>query len=145
MKSTFPLALCAVLLGCGGADVATGTGGKSVTVSPKTVILLPGTSQVFYATVGGTIDQTVAWSVVGGSTNGSFTGQSGLYTAPNVPGNYTIVATSNAFPTLADTATVLVTTPISVTVSPKTASLDLGGTQLFTATVSGSPNQAVTS
>jgi hypothetical protein len=117
-----------------------------VAVSPSSVTVSSGSSLQFSATVSGTSNQAVDWSVVEGSTGGSIT-PAGLYTAPTVAGqtSFTIRAASQADPTKFGSATVTVNPPpaISVVVSPATATLTSGDTQQFTATVSGTSNQAV--
>jgi hypothetical protein len=89
----------------------------------------------FTATVTGTTNTAVTWSVVEGTTGGSVT-TGGVYTAPSSAGTYHVRATSSASATSVATATVTVTERIvSVAVSPTTASLTSGGTQQFAATV----------
>ena len=77
-----------------------------VTVSPETANLATLGTQQFTATVTGTSNTAVTWSVVepGG---GSIT-QSGLYTAPGTAGTYHVKATSKADVVKSDTATVTV-------------------------------------
>lgn len=98
-------------LACGGG----GGGGEPaptpivVTVAPTTASLLTGATQTFTATVTGTTNTAVTWSVQeagGGSVNAS-----GLYTAPGTPGTYHVVATSQASATKTASATVTVTAP----------------------------------
>jgi len=112
----------------------------AVTISPKSVTLAEGGKQTFTATVTGTTTTTVTWSATGGSINSK-----GSYTAPNTAGTYTVTATSKANTAVSASATVTVTAPVvTVTISPTSASLVTGGTQQFTATVSGSSNKSVT-
>ncbi|HKX11690.1 MAG TPA: hypothetical protein VJP40_00965 [bacterium] len=85
--------------GCSGSDIPK----IAVQVAPLCVVVPPGTSQQFDATIFvDSVDQgidnaAVTWSVFGGDVNGSITG-TGLYTAPNtVPPpavQVTIIATS---------------------------------------------------
>jgi len=112
----------------------------SVSVTPKTASLQTGQTQAFKATVTGTTNQTVVWSTNGGSMT------AGVYTAPAVAGIYTVTATSTVDTSQSDTATVTVTSApaISVSVTPKTVSLQPGKTQIFTANVTGTSNTAVT-
>lgn len=150
MRSCRPILLAStlllpLLLSCaGGSDVFQAGDGNPVTVSPKVVTLPPGGSQLFQAKVGIVLNQNVTWTVVGGAANGGFTGSTGVYTAPYVPGTYTIVAASEANGSMSDLATVVVNTPLTVSLTPKTASLPPSGTQLFTATVGGTTSQAIT-
>jgi hypothetical protein len=60
-----------------------------------------GASFQFGAYVDGTTNIAVTWSATGGTVSST-----GLYTAGNVPGNYTITATSVADPTKSDTKTI---------------------------------------
>ena len=90
--------------------VANGNGAANVvvTVSPATASVALGQSQQFSATVTGTINQAVAWTVDGGSTFGTVDAN-GLYTAPATlptPASATVRATSAADPTRNATATV---------------------------------------
>src|SRR5207248_1904215 len=97
-------------------------GGVTVAISPRTASVAAGATQQFTATVTGTADAGINWSVTeasGGSVNAV-----GLYPAPS--------------------AAVTVTAPVSVAVSPKTKSVIAGGTIAFSAAVSGSSNTAVT-
>lgn len=140
-----PAALLALLLGCGGGSDLVVTGkGVSVTVDPAVVVLPPGGTQSFSARVGGATNHTVTWAVAGGTGSGSFTGATGVYTAPGVPGEYTIVAASAADPSQSGTATALVASPVTVTVDPRSPLVKPGKSCAFTATVTGSPNKAVT-
>lgn len=104
-------------LACGGG----GGGGEPaptpivVTVAPTTANLLTGATQTFTATVTGTTNTAVTWSVQeagGGSVNAS-----GLYTAPGTPGTYHVVATSQASATKTASATVTVTAPPATSLS----------------------------
>ncbi len=95
-----------------------------MTVSPSTASVARGATQQFTATVTGTTNQSVAWSVngiVGGnSTVGTITAD-GLYTAPFISTTslaVTIKATSLAFPGLPElsaTASVTIIATCSVT------------------------------
>ncbi len=113
--------------------------GVAVAVSPVTVSLTTGGTQQFTATVTGTSNMAVTWSASGGSISSS-----GLYTAPATAGTYTVTATSAADITKSASATVTVSAPVlAVSVSPASLSINVGGTQQFTATVTGTSNTAV--
>ncbi len=90
----------------------------------------------FTASVTGTADLGVTWSVQEGSTGGAVT-TSGVYTAPATAGTFHVVVTSHADPTKSQAAVVTVTAapppPSSVTVSPATVTLDACGTATFSA------------
>jgi len=115
----------------------------TVAISPTTAALSVGSTQTFTATVTGSSDTTVNWSVAE-AAGGTIT-SAGLYTAPGAAGTYHVVATSAADSAATATATVLVTAPVvAISISPATASLLTGGTQTFTATVTGADNTAAT-
>jgi len=110
----------------------------TVTISPTSASMLTGATQQFTASVSGSSNTAVTWSATGGSV------ASGLYTAPNTAGSYIITATSAADSTKSASATVTVSAPVvTVSISPTSASMQTGGTQQFTASISGSSNTAV--
>jgi hypothetical protein len=117
------------------------TSNTVVDVAPPTVSLAPAAAQTFTATVTNAPDTAVTWSIQEGAAGGTITA-GGVYTAPNTAGTYHVVATSQYDPTKSDTATV--TVHMGVTVTPPTATLTLRQTQIFTATVTGTANTAVT-
>ncbi len=125
-----------------------GGGQLTVTIAPATATLALSQSQQFIATVTGTQNTAVLWSVDGGSAYGTITSQ-GLYTAPATlpsPASATVRAVSAIDSTAFATALVTLTAQggaVTVTVSPSTATLALGATQQFTATVTGTQNTAV--
>jgi hypothetical protein len=123
------------------AGSATITVPVAVNVSPNPATVFLGAKQTFTATVAGTNNTAVTWSVQEGAAGGSIDNQ-GNYTAPQVPGTYHVIATSVADTTQNAPATVTVP-PVSVTVSPDPATVFLGATQAFTATVTAI-NPAVT-
>jgi hypothetical protein len=123
----------------------------SVAVSPSQVVLATGGQQQFSAHVTGSSNTSVTWSVVGigcaAGSCGSVSG-SGLYTAPaTVPQNpaITVVAKSAADPTKSGSASLVVqsATSVSVTIQPKTAQVAAGGKLQLSATVTGSTNTVV--
>ncbi len=123
-------------------------GPVSVAVSPATSALLAGQSRQFTAYVTNTPNTAVTWSIApeGVGTISS----AGLYTAPATIGaqqTVTVTATSQADTT--QWASVLVTitplaTPPPVVVSPASATIYVGRTRQFTATVTNNSNVAVT-
>jgi len=129
----------------------------TVTVSPKTATLGAGNVQQFQATVTGTIDLSVVWSVNGvdhGNTALGMIDYLGNYTAPdNIVGlgSVTIKATSNANSAKSDSAIVTLTNPVPTLTSVTPATLGLGAFQLTlngtgfvstaTATFGGQPMQ----
>jgi len=128
-----------------------GTSSKAtvtISVAPAAASVAVGNTQQFNATVTGTSNTAVTWSVAGGAANGSIS-STGLYTAPATPPNppqVTATATSQADSTKSASATVTVTnpSPTSVSVSPGAATVANFGTQQFTALVNGAPSAAVT-
>jgi len=116
----------------------------NVAVTPASMDLLVGTgTQAFTAAVSPLTNQLVTWSGTGVDASGTFN-------ATGLPANtYTVTATSQAAPSRAGTATVNLVSPasVSVAVAPANPTLLVGGTQTFTATVTGltvTANRAVT-
>jgi uncharacterized protein (DUF1800 family) len=108
----------------------------TVTVSPKTATLGAGNVQQFQATVTGSIDLSVTWSVNGVDFGNTAVGRmdgSGNYTAPdNIVGlgSVTVKATSNANPTKSDTAVVTLINPVPTLTSITPSTLGLGSFQI---------------
>ncbi len=92
-----------------------------VTVSPATPSAAFGGTVQFTAAVSGVTDQTVTWSVQEGNAGGSITA-AGLYTAPLLPGNFHVVATSVADTSKTGTAAVLVVSAATCTLPTPQAS-----------------------
>ena len=123
----------------------------TVSIAPSTASVTAGKTQQFTATVVGTSNSMVTWSVAGGVSGGTIT-NSGLYTAPAMapnPPQVTVKATAQADATKSASATVTVTSTASassssVTVTPSAATVANFGAQQFTASVNGSPSSAVT-
>ncbi len=114
----------------------------AVQVEPPSAQVTAGGSVSFAATVTGSANTAVTWTVQEGSPGGSIT-TSGQYTAPATSGAYHVVATSQADPTKASAAAVTVTPVVAVAVSPPTATVAAGGSLTFTAAVTGTTNTAV--
>ena len=123
----------------------------SVSVAPPSASVILGDSVAFSATVTGAANTSVTWSVngvPGGSSAMGVVSASGMYQAPAIlPSAATVQvqATSEAG-TVTANAAVRVTSDVRVQVTPATASLGPGGTQIFAATISsaGHPSAAVT-
>jgi Kelch motif/Galactose oxidase, central domain len=121
----------------------------SVAITPSTATATEGGYVAYTASVKGTANTAVTWSIQEGATGGSIA-SSGVYTAPNTPGTYHVVATSVADPTKSASAVVTIQQPpvitpsVSVTISPATATVTEGGFLSFVATVKGTANTAVT-
>ena len=139
---SFFIASCA----SGGGNSNTNPTRVSVVVMPLTANVVVGTSKQFSATVTGTTNSAVTWSVAGGGTISA----SGLYTAPATvpnPATATVKATSQADSTKSSTATVTIlatASTVQVTVQPSVVSVSDFTQQQFTATVTGNANTAVT-
>lgn len=97
-----------------------GIGGSSVVAPPPPVtsivvsgpagVLNTGASRAFTATVTNNTNSTVIWSVV--EPGGGAITSGGVYTAPALPGTYTVRATSQADPSASGTASVPVVIPV---------------------------------
>src|SRR5260370_10276520 len=116
----------------------------AVSVTPTSESVLLGNQATFTATVTNTSDTTVSWSVNGvaggNATLGTIT-SAGLYTAPAdlpSPATVQVTATSLADSAKFSTATLAITSDIALNFSPSPASLELGATQTFRATVTSS-------
>jgi len=101
------LAPLALTLACGGGQgSAPAIQVISVTLSPSGASVWTGGTQAFQATVSGTANQAVAWSVV--ESSGGSISAAGLYTAPGAAGSFHVKATSAADATKSAQASVTV-------------------------------------
>jgi uncharacterized protein YjdB len=123
-----------------------------VSVTPSNSALQTGSSEQFSATVVNASTTAVIWKVAGVTGGDGTVGHisaSGFYSAPSVvpdPATVIISAVSQADQTVSGTATVtlsLAPPPVSVTVSPKTANVQVGRTQQFNATVDHASDTSV--
>ena len=153
--------------GCGGGSSnggsnSGGSGGSgspppvvSIAISPTSATVSAGGTQQFQATVSGSTNTGVTWevnNVAGGSNQTGTISSAGLYTAPSpqTAMQVTVTAVANADNSKTASATVTVNAApppppvITVTIAPTTATVGAGGTQQFTATVTGTTNTAVT-
>jgi hypothetical protein len=127
-------------------------GAVAIAVSPNNTTVVSGTTQLFTATVTGTSNTAVTWSVSGAGCSGTACGNisgGGLYTAPaSVPSPATlqVTVTSVADPTKSASAsvTIVAAAAILLSISPTSASVPTASVGSFTATVTGTPNTAVT-
>jgi len=134
--------------GCAGGSNSTPSPqlSTSVTVTPANATVLRGATQRFTATVAGTGDTAVVWSVQEKQQgiDAGMIDNTGLYTAPlDAEGTFHVVATSHADPTATGTAAVSVPVP-AVAISPTAATLAPGGTQTFSSSVAGLADTEVT-
>ena len=138
----------ALALGCSSPPAephTTAAQGVEVTVTPPSTQVAAGGTVGFAATVTGSIDTRVTWSVV--ETGGGTVDTTGKYVAPSAPGGYHIKAVSVADATATAQAAVTVTAPapaVSVAIAPRAPSVTTGGTLTFTATVSNATDTRVT-
>jgi len=119
-------------------------------VSPLTATVTAGAQQQFTATVTGESNPTVTWLVGGGSAYGTITAgtpsTTATYTAPpSAPASGTVTITAQLQGTTASGSSAVTVTPpvVNVSLLPTTATVVSDGTQLFTANVTGTTNQAV--
>ncbi len=133
-----------------GKALVTITGPVAVSISPASVQVTLSKTQQFSATVTGTTNTAVNWSVTGPGCSGASCGavsSTGLYTAPFVvpnPAQVFVTATAAADPTKSSTASVTLVPPIAVTISPVTETLTTGAQAHFVATVTGTASTSVT-
>ena len=117
----------------------------TISVLPQSASLFGGQTQTFTANVAGTSNTAVTWSIDPSSV-GSISA-AGVYTAPaSVTATQTVIAkaTSNADPSRTATATITLNPPVSISVSPTSATLVPSETLQLVATVGNTSNTAVT-
>ena len=125
--------------------------GVAVQISPNNATDAVGMTQQFAATVTGTSNSAVTWSVSGTGCNGAACGTisgGGLYTAPASvpsPATLSVRATSVADPSKSASASIAVVaaTAVLLSISPSSASVPTASVDTFTATVTGISNTAV--
>ncbi len=123
----------------------------SVSISPTAANVQVSRSQQFTATVSGTTNTSVNWlvgGILGGNSSLGTISSTGLYTAPfNVPANPVTVTAQSAYASTSSANSIVTIlpapTPVSVSISPTIASVQVARTQQFTAKVSGTTNTAV--
>ena len=136
-----------VLASCSGGAAGTVEGRAAlatvdVVVTPADLLVAAGATATFTASVTGSADTTVTWSIPEGAAAGSID-RSGAYVAPRIAGTYHVVATSNADPSRTGMATVTVavdppsTSVAAVTIAPTAIVLSTGARQAFACTISG--------
>ncbi len=97
-------------LACGGGSSSPAPQPVSVSISPTGASVWTGGTQTFQATVTGSTNQTVTWSVV--EASGGTISPAGLYTAPGTAGSFHVKAVSAADATKSAQA------PVTVSVQP---------------------------
>ncbi len=118
---------------------------------PASASVVLGNQATFTATVTNTTDTSVSWSVnsiPGGNVSLGTITFAGVYTAPAdlpSPATVQITATSHADPTKSGTGNLTITSDITLSLTPNPASVELGATQAFQATVtsSGHPDTTI--
>lgn len=147
LLSTLTFLLSACGSGGGGDSPAPGNAPEpiSIRISPDSPTVHPHESIQFTATVTGSANTGVTWSLSEGT--GSITPE-GIYTAPDIEGTYHVIATSQADPSRQQTATVTVIDPsppasVSIRVAPENAQLEVNQHLHLTAAVSGSSDSEV--
>ena len=147
--------LTLTLVGCAAVGAAPVNGSSlsavSISITPQSANLKTGALQAFTANVSNSSTTTVTWlvnGIAGGNSTLGTVDKNGNYTAPQyvpIPPNVTVTAVSNADESKFASASVSISGlsfPGAVSLSPKSASIYVGGNALFTATVTG-PNPAV--
>ena len=121
----------------------------AVSISPDYVRVILGNTVQFTATVTGTTNRAVDWTLTGAECSGTACGTidaNGVYTAPDtvpIAESVRVSARARADENASDEATVVIGSLVSVLVSPAGRLIFGGGSQRFTATVTGSANTAV--
>jgi hypothetical protein len=133
----------AALSACGGSGPTAEAARTdvAVVVDPSSAALAPAGSVTFAATVTGTANTAVTWSVQ--ESGGGTVDTTGRYVAPGAAGVYHVVARSTADATASASATVTIVAPVAVTISPRTATVAASGSVAFAATVASSADTAV--
>lgn len=131
----------------------------SLSLSPSGSTLQTNQTQTFVATVqNDSQNKGVSWTLAGAGCSGitcgtlsaatSASGAPITYTAPSQtpsPAAVSLVATSVADPSKSSPASITVVTPVGVTISPVTATVEEGQTHTFTALVQNDPQSKGTS
>ncbi len=139
----------------GSNSTATGSGNAAVAISvtPSTTAISTGLTQQFGATVSGSTDTGVTWSVNGIQGGGSSTGTIsavGLYTAPtSVPPGGSVTVTAQSVTDSSKSASAVVNilpagNTVAVSITPTSSSVTAGTTQQFSASVSGTTSTGIT-
>ena len=117
----------------------------AVTVQAPTQTIFRGNSSTLSATVINTANTAVTWSIQQGAAGGTLTPSAGatiIYTAPNAPGTYTIIATSVADPTKKGSTSITVP-PVTLQIAPDANPVSANGSTVIRATVGGASNTNV--
>jgi len=150
------LAMVASILGCGGGGAGSETQPPppppiTVSITPTSGAVFLGETLNFSATVSNSSDTSVIWSVngvTGGSAQAGTISADGVYMAPaDLPsgGTVQVTATSHADASKSATASVTINSDISISLTPNSASVELGAAQAFQASIAsqGRPDTSV--
>jgi hypothetical protein len=146
MSRTHVLVATAALLtiaGCASSETPTlatpAAASIAVTLTPASTTLDACQSVPFQGAVTGTVDQRIIWTVKEGLAGGTIDA-GGVYTAPQAPGTYHVLATSAADSTRSIEGVVTVGPEklVSVAVTPAAVSVAANGSIPFSATVTTS-------
>jgi hypothetical protein len=130
---------------------SSGTSAPGISLSPATATVNAGGQQQFTANVSGVTNPTVAWLVEGGPNYGTISvgspSTTATYTAPaSAPaggGTVTITAQVQGTSATGSSAVTIMPAVVGITLLPATVTVGSGSTQLFTAAVTGTTDQAV--
>jgi serine protease len=138
------------------AAIANANSGKCLAALPVTVAVTPATASVqtggmrtFTAAVTNSSNTAVTWSVngvAGGNSTVGMISTAGVYTAPTTvpsPATVTVTATAAADNTKSASTQVTIMAPVTVSVTPASAGVQVAMTQAFSATVTGSSDTTV--
>lgn len=140
MSEIFLVLATVLFFACGGSGGGI-PASVAISVTPSTASVVAGATQQFNATVTGSSNQAVSWSVQ--ESGGGSVSVAGLYTAPSAAGSFHVVAQSLADTAKSASALVSVTPPpVAISLTPTSATVAVGATQQFTALVTGSTNTA---
>ncbi len=129
--------------------------GTAVSIMPSSANVAPGGNVTFTATVSGAgnASSAVNWSISSTSGSGANPGaisasgaDTAVYTAPASPppqGSVSVVATSVADPSKTAAVTVTISCAAANSISPASASVTVGGSQMFTASLCVAPGTPV--
>ncbi|HKW61562.1 MAG TPA: hypothetical protein VJN89_03365 [Candidatus Acidoferrum sp.] len=142
-------------LGCGGGGAVAPPPPPpppiTVSVTPQSGSVVLGNQIIFTATVTNATDTSVSWNVnniAGGNSSVGTISPAGVYTAPGdlpSPATVQISATSHADNTKSGSASITITSDITLSLTPNPASVELGARQSFQVTItsSGHPDTTV--
>jgi hypothetical protein len=120
-------------------------------ISPMSADVPAAGTQLFTASIAGTSNTAVTWSLSGAGCSGSSCGTlsistlSAVYSAPAVapsPASVRVIATSMADPTKSASANLTIVPAVVLAVTPVNVSVAAGSTQQFAASVTGTSNAA---